>query len=71
MLVLTRKIGEKIVIGNGEITIKIVSCKNGAVQLGIDAPDDVSVHREEVYNRIRREEEYRGDGQPRDINPIN
>ena len=51
MLVLTRKIGESINIGNS-IKITVVSIDGSQVRLGIDAPKDVIVHREEVYKKI-------------------
>lgn len=54
MLVLSRKKDEKIVIGD-EITLMIVEIRGDKVRLGIDAPTNVSVHREEVYNAIQRE----------------
>ena len=56
MLVLTRRIGEKIIIGDKVIEVKVVSVDGGAVQLGITAPADVSIHREEIYNKITRHE---------------
>jgi carbon storage regulator len=55
MLILTRKLSESIIIGDNEIKIKILDVKNGYVKLGIDAPKDVSVHREEIFNRILKE----------------
>ena len=51
MLILTRKIGETIVIGD-EITFTILGVKGNQVRVGVKAPRDVSVHREEVYMRI-------------------
>lgn len=54
MLVLTRKVGESINIGNS-IKITVVSIDGSQVRLGIDAPRDVIVHREEVYNKIIEE----------------
>ena len=51
MLVLTRKIGEGIIIGD-DITLKIVEIKGGTVRLGIDAPRNKKIHRQEVYDRI-------------------
>lgn len=58
MLVLGRKIGEKIKIGD-DITIEILSGPVGCsqVRIGIDAPKDVIVHREEVYEKIKKEKE--------------
>ncbi|MDR2550739.1 MAG: carbon storage regulator CsrA [Desulfobulbus sp.] len=54
MLVLTRKPGEGIVIGDN-ITIKIIELKSGSIRIGIDAPRDTKIYREEVYDRIRQE----------------
>jgi carbon storage regulator len=51
MLVLSRKVGEKILI-NGSITVEVVSVDRGKVRIGISAPPEVSVHRKEVYDRI-------------------
>lgn len=51
MLILTRKEGETIAIGD-HITVTIVAVKGGQVRLGINAPRDVEVHREEVWQRI-------------------
>ena len=54
MLVLSRKKDEKIVIGDN-ITLMVIEIRGDKVRLGIDAPKEVSVHREEVYNAILRE----------------
>lgn len=54
MLVLTRKVGEKIVIGD-DIKIMVMEIKGKQVRIGIDAPSDTTVHREEVYERIKDE----------------
>ena len=56
MLVLTRKTGESIVIGN-DIRVTVLEMQGRQIRLGIDAPTDVSVHRGEVYERIREENE--------------
>lgn len=52
MLVLTRKTEESIRIGSN-IVITVLECSNGHTKLGINAPRDVPVHREEIYNRIK------------------
>ena len=54
MLVLTRKVGERIHIGNS-IVVTVVRIQNDKVRIGIDAPTSVVVHREEVYRRVRAE----------------
>lgn len=54
MLILTRRVGEKVVIGEN-ITVTILSIKGNQVRVGIDAPRDVTVHREEIYQRILKE----------------
>jgi len=56
MLILTRKPGEKIMIGD-DIVVSVISVKGPQVRLGVDAPSDVEVHREEIYNRIQDEKE--------------
>ncbi len=54
MLILTRKLGESITIGN-EIKITIVDCQGKQVKLGIIAPKDIKVHREEIFEKIQEE----------------
>ncbi|MCL2789952.1 MAG: carbon storage regulator CsrA [Desulfobulbus sp.] len=54
MLVLTRKPGEGIIIGDN-ITIKIIELKGGGIRMGIDAPRNTKIYRQEVYDRIRQE----------------
>lgn len=54
MLVLSRKKDEKIIIGD-QITLMVIDIRGDKVRLGIDAPKDVAVHRQEVYEAIRRE----------------
>lgn len=56
MLILSRYAGQSIIIGDN-ITIKILSDTGKPVKVGIDAPKDISVHREEIYERIKREQE--------------
>ena len=51
MLILTRKVGESVLIGDG-IKVSILAIKGNQVRVGIDAPKDVSVHREEVRERL-------------------
>lgn len=54
MLVLTRKPGEGLIIGDN-ITVKVIEVKGGGIRIGIDAPSDMKIYREEVYNRVRQE----------------
>jgi carbon storage regulator len=52
MLILTRRVGESLMIGD-EVTITVLGVKGNQVRIGVDAPRDVAVHREEIYNRIQ------------------
>lgn len=63
MLILTRKKGERIILANGLITFQIVDVKGGKVRVGVQAPEDVSVHREEIQQRIEADSQERRDGQ--------
>jgi len=54
MLVLTRKTGEGIIIGD-DIKITVVELKGGGVRIGIDAPREMKIHRQEVFDRIKQE----------------
>ncbi|HMM44564.1 MAG: carbon storage regulator CsrA [Pseudomonadota bacterium] len=54
MLILTRRVGETVMVGD-EITITVLGVKGNQVRLGINAPKDVAVHREEIYQRIKHE----------------
>jgi carbon storage regulator len=55
MLILTRKVGETVMIGD-EVTFTILGVKGNQVRTGINAPKSVAVHREEIYERIKRQE---------------
>jgi len=56
MLILTRRIGELIRVGDN-VTVTVMGIKGQQVRLGIDAPKDVAVHRQEIYERIKAEAE--------------
>jgi carbon storage regulator len=60
MLILTRRVGETVMIGN-DVTVTILGVKGNQVRVGINAPKNVVVHREEIYERIKREQQ--GDSQ--------
>ena len=55
MLILTRRIGESVII-NEDITVTVLGIKGNQIRVGIDAPRHVSVHREEIYQRMKTEE---------------
>ena len=55
MLILTRRVGESLMVGD-DITITVLGVKGNQVRIGVNAPKDVAVHREEIYNRIQDDE---------------
>ena len=56
MLILTRRVGETVMIGD-DVTITVLGVKGNQVRVGINAPKNVAVHREEIYERIKREQQ--------------
>ena len=56
MLILTRRVGETLVIGD-DVTVTVLGVKGNQVRLGVNATRDISVHREEIYERIQKEKE--------------
>jgi carbon storage regulator len=54
MLILTRRVGESLMIGD-EVSVAVLGVKGNQVRIGVNAPKDVSVHREEIYERIQQE----------------
>ena len=60
MLILTRRVGETLMIGD-EVTVTVLGVKGNQVRIGVNAPRDVTVHREETYERIKREQAEQGE----------
>jgi carbon storage regulator len=54
MLILTRRVGETLMIGD-DVTVTVLGMKGNQVRIGVNAPKDVAVHREEIYDRIKQE----------------
>jgi len=60
MLILTRRVGERFMIGDN-VVVTVLSARGNQIRLGVDAPRDVSVHRQEIYERIQMQKEQGGD----------
>jgi carbon storage regulator len=69
MLILTRKVGEAIAVGN-DIKIRLLEIKGGQVKIGVEAPNDVAVHREEVFLRILEENQKAAQETPSSLNTL-
>jgi carbon storage regulator len=65
MLILTRRAGETVMIGN-DVTITVLGVKGNQVRIGINAPKDIAVHREEIFERIQGEQAAGGGSAPKD-----
>ena len=69
MLVLTRRLGEIIRVGEN-VTVRVLEVKGNQVRLGIEAPGDVRIYREEVYRAIRKETEDAGQSEPKAVETV-
>ncbi|KMY68978.1 carbon storage regulator [Desulfocarbo indianensis] len=70
MLILTRKVGESITIGDGSVTVSVMDIKGRQVRLGIEAPGDMPIHRMEIFLKIKEANEQATAAQANDLDAL-
>ncbi len=70
MLILTRKVGESITIGDGSITVSVMEIKGRQVRLGINAPANTPIHRQEIFQKIKEANEQAAACQAGDLDQL-